>query len=72
MTIKLAERAVRIANNISRHDTRRDTVRDRVDLMTGGELDCQPLDILTDMVVARLRSYPAPDPRNTPTGHPDA
>lgn len=68
----LAERADRIAAKLSRHDTRWDTVRDRVDTATNGELDCQPLDILTDMVVARLKRHPAPSPRNTPTDHRDA
>lgn len=31
------------------------TLRDICDMRTSGELDCQPLDILTDMVDARLR-----------------
>lgn len=31
------------------------TLRDICDARTSGELDCQPLDILTDMVEARLR-----------------
>jgi hypothetical protein len=31
-----------------------DRLRDAIDLETGGELDCQPLDILTDMVAKRL------------------
>jgi hypothetical protein len=31
------------------------TLRDICDMRTSGGLDCQPLDILTDMVEARLR-----------------
>lgn len=30
-------------------------LRDRVDILTGSELDCIALDILTDMVEARLK-----------------
>jgi hypothetical protein len=32
-----------------------DRLRDRLDMATGSDLDCQPLDILTDMVADRLR-----------------
>ena len=32
-----------------------DTLREECDHATGGELDCQPLDILTDMVAKRLQ-----------------
>jgi len=35
-------------------------LRDRVDLATGGELDYQPLNILTDMVEDRLATIFAP------------
>jgi hypothetical protein len=33
-----------------------DDLRARIDLATGGDLDCQPLDILTDMVEQRFSS----------------
>lgn len=32
-----------------------DDLRAAVDLRTGGDLDCVPLDILTDMVAARIK-----------------
>lgn len=32
-----------------------DELREECDGLTGGELDCQPLDILTGMVAKRLR-----------------
>jgi hypothetical protein len=31
-----------------------DDLRDKLDAATGSELDCQPLDILTDMTASRL------------------
>ena len=33
-----------------------DIIRDACDLKTGGELDCVQLDILTDLVMARLNT----------------
>jgi hypothetical protein len=36
-----------------------DRLRDCVDQASGGDLDCQPLDILTDMVEKRLNDVAA-------------
>jgi hypothetical protein len=53
----LAQLADRIANQMyCDHTTHWEVIRSLVDLKTGGDLDCKLLDILTDMVVKRLKS----------------
>ena len=39
-----------------------ETLREECDRATDGELDCWPLDILTDMVAQRLESIQATNP----------
>ena len=55
--MKLAPVAALIVETFDVHSDIPDwaTIRDICDMRTSGELDCQPLDILTDMVDARLR-----------------
>lgn len=61
MTKKLSPLARIVAGAIRAADKGRpdiptwEELRDRVDSATNGDLDCQQLDILTDMVEARLR-----------------
>lgn len=40
-------------------DAERAELRDWIDTATAGDLDCKPLDILTDMVAARIAKRPA-------------
>lgn len=42
-----------------------DDVRDWLDTQTGGDLDCIQLDVLTDMVVARLTPWQGRDQHRT-------
>lgn len=62
MTQRLAKTADRIVRRWTKACTQPDmltgldweSIRDAVDIKTGGELDCIQLDILTDMVKGRL------------------
>jgi hypothetical protein len=56
--------AVELAAEPSR---RWDDLREWIDMKTGGDLDCNPLDILTDMVATRLLRMKGP-PKMTPEG----
>lgn len=58
--MKLAPEADRIAAEVATKGQSRiywGALRDQCDLDTGGELDCQPLDVLTDMVARRLSKH---------------
>lgn len=54
---KLTAQADKIAARVIRLDLPRgiDDLRDICDKATGGELDCQPLDILVGMVASRIK-----------------
>jgi hypothetical protein len=58
MTMKLAPLADRLALKLvdAVHPGEWDELRDRLDALTGGELDYEPLNILTDMVTRRLET----------------
>ena len=59
MTVEINKTADRVARAIrdagaGPETFDREAVRDLCDIATGGGLDCQPLDLLTDAVLKRL------------------
>ena len=55
--MKLAPNADQVAQSLTAHQNTPldwDAIREHCDMASGGDLDCYPLDLLTDMVAARL------------------
>lgn len=54
----MTEDAERLSRGLRKHRqcVTEDSLRDMCDMQTGGDLDCTQLDILVDMVKARLGS----------------
>jgi hypothetical protein len=55
--MKLAPIADRVAESLAAQQNTAldwDAIREHCDMASGGDLDCYPLDLLTDMVAARI------------------
>lgn len=63
MATDLSGMAHRLSIRVNNRSQRWEDLRDWIDAETGGDLDCVPLDILTDMVKDRLTPNTGQHPR---------